>query len=1075
MTDYDSSNMIGIAHDIWNGKYRFEDEKNVNETWLRVAHALSMAEKPSEQYQWEHEFCKALEDFKFIPAGRILAGAGTGRTVTYFNCFVMNTIADSMDGIFQGIKEAALTMQQGGGVGMDFSSIRPKGAPVLGVGADASGPLSFMDVWDSMCRTIMSAGARRGAMMGCLRCDHPDIEDFIEIKRNPLKLRMFNISVLVTDDFMEAVETNINWDLKFGGVIYKTVRARDLWDRITQGTYDCAEPGVIFIDRINNNNNLKYCETISATNPCFTGDTLVWTGEGPKTFKELAKTEADVKVLTQLPTGKLVFRTMHKPRLTQSGAKLVEVLLDDGTKIRCTPNHKFFLKNGNIEEAINLKPRARVASVYRWVANKKGYMRISNGIDQSLEHRVPFEIDFKGLHVHHKNEIKRDNRISNLELKDISLHMSEHILGDNNPMRRFPERNHMRHRNNSGANNFSYRHDLSDDEISNLRAEGLSYGAIAEKLSCSKYTVMKRLGWNRPTNHQVVSVTELPDREDVYCGTVEETGRFFIHCKKGGVLVSNCAEQPLPPWGACLLGSINLSAFVTNAFEDGARIDFDLLESTVTTAIRMLDNVIDVSNFPLQEQAKEARAKRRIGLGITGLADTLTMLRCKYGSRESLIYAGETMRFITRTAYKASMNLAKEKGAFPLYDNEKHKQMPFVRAVLTDMIRCGDIETPTMYQEYGIRNSHLTSIAPTGTISLLAGNISSGVEPIFGWEYERKVLQPDGSHKTEKVTDFAVRKWRDKFGENTPLADYFVTAHELTPGQHISMQAALQPYVDSAISKTVNCPEDIPFEEFQSLYRDSYNLGLKCCAAYRPNEITGSILSIPEEDKETDGGAANISEGGRVYNLTHSDGSPVLAGHLVAEQEYEIKLEPRPAQLTGTTYKIKWPPSPHAFYIVINDIEQVGAPYRRPYEVFINSKNLESHAWTVALTRMISAIFRRGGDMAFVIEELKAVFDPKGGAWVDGKYVPSLLAAIGDVIGKHIGSYYQPEDANIPLVTSGVPLEVVKQLDDVDKECLSLALNTMTQPPFCPKCFSSNFRQKAGCIECLDCGHSNCS
>ena len=367
-----------IAEQIWDMKYRLKDasgvplDGTVEDSWRRVARALASVEEDPER--WESEFYDALDGFRFLPAGRILAGAGTGRSVTLFNCFVMGTIPDSMDGIFAMLKEAAVTMQQGGGIGYDFSTIRPKGAPVVGVAADASGPLSFMDVWDSMCRTIMSAGSRRGAMMATMRCDHPDIEDFIAAKSDPVRLRMFNLSVLATDPFMEAVKADRGWDLVFGDKVWKTVRARDLWNRIMESTFDYAEPGVIFIDRINERNNLHYCETISATNPC--------------------------------------------------------------------------------------------------------------------------------------------------------------------------------------------------------------------------------------------------------------------------------GEQPLPPYGACLLGSINLARLVHDPFGSNARIDTKELDRLVAVAVRMMDNVIDVSRFPLDAQRQEAHGKRRIGLGVTGLADALLMTGERYGSTEAARVTEDLMRRI---------------------------------------------------------------------------------------------------------------------------------------------------------------------------------------------------------------------------------------------------------------------------------------------------------------------------------------------------------------------------------------------------------------------------------------------
>ena len=749
-----------IAEQIWDMKYRLKDidgtplDGTVEDTWRRIARAL--AETEADPAAWEDRFFAALEDFKYLPAGRITAGAGTGRSVTLFNCFVMGTIPDSLSGIFQMLKEAALTMQQGGGIGYDFSTIRPRGAEVKGVAADASGPLSFMDVWDAMCRTIMSAGSRRGAMMATLRCDHPDIEAFIEAKQDPARLRMFNLSVLVTDPFMAAVKADGPWDLVFGGRVYKTLDARDLWNRIMRSTYEVAEPGVIFIDRINALNNLAYCETIAATNPC--------------------------------------------------------------------------------------------------------------------------------------------------------------------------------------------------------------------------------------------------------------------------------GEQPLPPYGACLLGSVNMARLVSQPFEPGAELNLTALDDLVRVAVRMMDNVVDTSRFPLPEQAAEAQAKRRIGLGVTGLADALLMLGLRYGSEAAAAQTDRWMRAIARSAYLASVDLAREKGPFPLFDAQKY----LASGSLTHM----DADVRAAIRQHGIRNALLTSIAPTGTISLYAGNVSSGIEPVFAYAYSRKVLQKDGSRTEEEVVDYAVQMWREKFGD-APLPDHFVNAQTLPPLDHVRMQAAAQTWVDSSISKTINCPEDISFEDFKDVYMAAWDQGCKGCTTYRPNEVTGSVLTVSETSEAAPGEVPEPirSEGGEVVYLSEP-------------------LE-RPSTLEGQTYKVKWPGSEHALYITINDV--VIAGHRRPFEVFINSKNMEHFAWTVALTRMISAVFRRGGDISFVVEELKAVFDPRGGAWMEGKYIPSILAAIGGVIENH-------------LISIGfIPGEGMGLKSD-PKAGGMLASKARA----CSSCGSHDLRMVEGCMTCASCGFSKC-
>ncbi|GHG88190.1 adenosylcobalamin-dependent ribonucleoside-diphosphate reductase [Pseudodonghicola xiamenensis] len=754
-----------IAEQIWDMKYRFKSadgepiDVTVEDSWRRIARDLARVEQDPEF--WEQRFFEALEDFKYLPAGRITAGAGTAREVTLFNCFVMGTVPDSMSGIFDMLKEAALTMQQGGGIGYDFSTIRPRGAEVKGVAADASGPLSFMDVWDAMCRTIMSAGSRRGAMMATMRCDHPDIEQFITAKQDAARLRMFNLSVLVTDAFMEAVKVDGPWELQFGGKVYHTLQARDLWNKIMRGTYDYAEPGVIFIDRINKMNNLAYCETIAATNPC--------------------------------------------------------------------------------------------------------------------------------------------------------------------------------------------------------------------------------------------------------------------------------GEQPLPPYGACLLGSINLARLVSDPFGPKAALDLEALSDLVAVAVRMMDNVVDVSKFPLPQQEAEAQAKRRIGLGVTGLADALLMLGLRYGSDEAAAQTEEWLHQIARASYLASAELAKEKGAFPLFDAEKY----LASGSLIHM----DADVRAAIAEHGIRNALLTSIAPTGTISLYAGNVSSGIEPVFAYAYTRKVLQKDGSRTEEEVVDYAVQMWRDLKGD-AELPDYFVNAQTLAPADHVKMQAAAQKWIDSSISKTINCPEDISFDAFKDVYMQAYETGCKGCTTYRPNDVTGSVLSVSETSEAAPGEAqakgAGVTEAG-------------------AEVVYMSEPLDRPQALEGHTYKLKWPDSEHAIYITINDIVIAGR--RRPFEVFINSKNMEHYAWTVALTRMISAVFRRGGDVSFVVEELKAVFDPRGGAWVQGKYIPSMLAAIGGVIERH-------------MVTTGfLEGEGMGLKSDPKAEVVNL---DTPRGKACPSCGQYDMRMIEGCMTCASCGYSKC-
>jgi ribonucleoside-diphosphate reductase alpha chain len=384
------------------------------------------------------------------------------------------------------------------------------------------------------------------------------------------------------------------------------------------------------------------------------------------------------------------------------------------------------------------------------------------------------------------------------------------------------------------------------------------------------------------------------------------------------------------------------------------------------------------------------------------------------------------------------VDLAREKGAFPLFDTGEYLARPFIQA-LPDDIRSG-------IAQHGIRNGLLTSIAPTGTISLFAGNVSSGIEPVFAYSYNRRVLLPDGSHSEETVSDYAVRAFRARFGEDTALPDYFVSAQTLAPEDHLAVQAAAQKYIDSSISKTINVPASLSFEAFKGIYARAYALGCKGCTTYRPNAVTGAVLAV-EEPQPQDSEEAQLP-----LDLPQM---PKAAGGIV----YMTKPLDRPDVLLGQTYKIKWLDADHAFYITINDVEKDGR--RRPFDVFINSMNMEAYAWTLALTRMISAVFRRGGDVSFVVDELKAVFDPRGGQWMEGHYVPSLLAAIGEVIERH-------------LVAIGFIAPRGGLLEGEERRAVAVAAEGAPAKR-CPRCGSPSFVKLEGCDSCLSCGYSKCS
>lgn len=580
-----------ISDHVWRTRYRWSEgghmqEPSIEATWERVALAVSGAEAHHHD-EWRERFLSILKDFRFLPGGRILAGAGTSRRATLFNCFVMGLVEDSVQGIFNALREAMVTLQAGGGVGVDFSTLRPAGSLAVASGGVASGPVSFMRIWEESNTVLESSNLRRGAMMATLRCDHPDIEAFIEAKIASEALPHFNLSVLISDDFMRAVDEDGPWPLVFplgehpipaggevcertwsGGttpqlcLVHRRVPARALWGRLLDAAHASAEPGVLFIDRINRVNNLWYCENLSATNPC--------------------------------------------------------------------------------------------------------------------------------------------------------------------------------------------------------------------------------------------------------------------------------GEIPLAPYGACNLGSINLTRFVQHPFAQHPNVDFGALKAVAGIATRFLDNVHDISMFPLKAQEKAAGASRKIGLGITGLADMFAMLGLRYGSQASIDLTNEIMSVIRDTAYRTSIEIAREKGVFPAFDKIKYGASPFV----LDLPR--DIQDAIA--QHGIRNSHLLAVAPTGAVSLLANNVSSGIEPIFAFKAVRRVRGADGQPVTFDVEDAACHEYRKLLGPQAPLPAYFVEAVDVSAEDQLRMMAAVQSCVDNAISKTVRLRQSANAQELGVVLRRAWELGLKGCAVYREGSRGGDAV-----------------------------------------------------------------------------------------------------------------------------------------------------------------------------------------------------------------------------------------
>ncbi|MHB8596561.1 MAG: TSCPD domain-containing protein [Ktedonobacteraceae bacterium] len=1152
----ESTQLEGIRQKVFMDRYSLKDaagqplEFNPEQLWARIARGIASVEPTEEQKAlWEGRFYEALSNFQFVPGGRILAGAGSGHQVTYYNCYVISSPDDSRQGILDNLKVMTEIMARGGGVGINLSTLRPRGSYIKTVNGTASGPCSWAQLYSvATGDVIQQGGSRRGALMLMLDDNHPDIEEFITVKRTAGKIEHANLSVCISDKFMEAVKNDADWDLIWQDKVMKTIRAKQLWDLICTSAWESAEPGMVFMDRYNTESNTWYYENIRCVNPCVTGDTLVSTEHGYTLARDL---QIGMKVRT--PAGLKPIEKIYNNGLQ----RIYRVDFSDGGYLKGTADHKLkvirdkkyqwipiaelnegdkvlVLTNETFGPRQNLPKKAveyiakRELNVTNYYDRKLGLIigsvlgdgtlrELPNGNSHSYQCKVAFGAHEDGwydtfanlmadmnIHTHRtlaEKEFVGDGgvvikhasvRLECYKLASllVSIGMTPNIKGpqktipsafmsmekefmagildglfstdgsvlmkQDNPMLRFHTSSYELAQQvrlmllQFGIHGRIYRATREED----LEYDGRSMYGTGEKfdviiMNDGIARFYAEIGLSHPEKAvrlkdiaenwhyiggtwtaSVVSVTDTESEEEVYDLYEPDTLTWITN----GYCSLDCGEQGLPPWGVCNLGALNLAAFVENG-----RMNYERLAETSKIAMRFLDNVIDANLYFIEENREAQMGTRRTGLGTMGLADALIKMKIAYGSEASVPVIERIYSTIRDAAYEESADIATEKGPFPNFDRDKYMQGKFIQRL------------PKAIQEkikqQGIRNAVLLTQAPTGTTSLFAG-VSSGIEPVYDFAMVRR--DRTGEHILYHPL---LAEWREKH-PNDPTPAYFVASNDLTPEEHVLVQAAIQRYTDSSISKTVNAPNNHTVDEVQRLYRLAYEMGCKGITYYRDGS-RDAVLTRVEDEKKAKAQQVPVME-------------PVTS--------IQQGIKPRPAVVHGYTRQVSAPEG--KINVTINSDEH------GPLEVFITVGKAGSDiaALAEAVGRLISLNLRVLSPLSQVdrakeiAEQLRGI----GGSRSVGfgmQQIRSLPDAVARALEQHMETLEADQEASKPANTGDTNANTKNgngfENGHDTPSTLSLSHLNVTGN-LCPQCGCNTMVYEEGCRKCYSCGHSEC-